>query len=246
MQPVAYAKYLDRNSYHVKYYYHLTPSQVVAPRGAIVWPQTLSPTTTVEGVAIVSAKNIATQVVSIYEQFPFIDLTTRVEDGDITPGLIEFLNKAMSKYLCTTFFWAGDEEIHKRYRKQLYRSQALKTRPLLVHAPYADNDLQCQNLVLESVIKSCLQIQQDSMLAEQLLMESELPTERNAIRALNVLMAGYERRSDLGATMPVPLAEAVYDPAIVWAKAWLDSQNKDPDEDKYGNNPPETPGDTDA
>lgn len=162
--------------------------------GAIVWPQYLSIGDVMPGAVVVGCHSIDDNILRVRDEMQFNSLTPDMENGKIKDGLCYFLDRAKKLYNCTSFFWAGDKDLHRRYRLQMSRNGLYSDfNTMFIRAPYADNQSECNNLIMQYNADGLFQIVPDGEIHRQLKMNSDNPVNQNFIQALRVLLAGFER-----------------------------------------------------
>lgn len=172
--------------------------------GAIEWALGLNP-----GYALLSAQNVRTGVLWIYEEFPF--WTIRTTDGMEKP-LWLFFKDAWKKYLCRYYYYSNQKD-HARYLQQIQREPLIRCSPVFIEAEYVTHGTKgkkldahegVDNLILEYQRLGKIKISQDAgdrsiignlfdQMNEQkksvVLDDSEIP----GIKALRSLIAGVEK-----------------------------------------------------
>jgi hypothetical protein len=158
-------------------------------RGAVYWPATES------GFALLAGQKIETKRVHVFEQMEF-DIIDNIIGKDRTIeyyGLAPWLNRCWSKYYAKKFFWSQHEELHRRFRLQVSRSQAVLPKPAFIEAPLSDED-EARYLVFDYAKTGRIVLEKGSELAKQLeLAKHDEKAELSAVRALGRLLAGLER-----------------------------------------------------
>lgn len=164
-------------------------------RGSIEWPIGLIP-----GYALLSAQNVNTKELWIYEEFPFWTVST---SGQSSP-LWAWLQDVWKKYLCRYFYFTNLRD-HPRFFLQIQREPLIRTHPVFLEAELASkNQKSIDNLILEYRRLNKIKLDQDGgekeisgNLLDQLMSldrgyvrdETEIP----AVQALRGLLAGIER-----------------------------------------------------
>ncbi|MHA2065137.1 MAG: hypothetical protein ACXABY_12240 [Candidatus Thorarchaeota archaeon] len=170
--------------------------------GAIEWAIGLNP-----GYAILSCQNIRTEVLWIFEEFPFWTVRTSGMDQP----LWEFFKVAWKKYLCRYFYYSNPKD-HARYLRQVIKEPLIRSSPVFIEADYVTSAHErLDNLILEYQRLEKIKIARDAgnrkiigNIFDQLSIqkqgrvqltggkrqnEDDLP----AIKALRCLLAGIEK-----------------------------------------------------
>jgi len=171
------------------------PPEYYYVRGSIEWPIGLMP-----GYALLSAQNIRTKELWIYEEFPFWSVSTT---GTNLP-LWAWLKDVWKKYLCRYFYYTNTKD-HPRYYLQILREPLIRTHPVFVEAELASkNQASIDNLLLEYQRLKRIKIDKEAgnpkimgNLLDQLMAKKkgyikediEIP----GVTALWGLLAGYEK-----------------------------------------------------
>jgi hypothetical protein len=173
--------------------------------GAIEWAIGLNP-----GYALLSAQNVRTGVLWIFEEFPF--WTVRTTNGMEKP-LWLFFKDVWKKYLCRYFYYSNPKD-HARFSQQVQREPLIRSSPVFIEAEYVthgskksskiDGHESIDNLILEYQRLGKIKIDMDAgdkaiignlfdQLSQQkqsvVLDDSEIP----GIKALRSLVAGVEK-----------------------------------------------------
>jgi hypothetical protein len=158
-------------------------------RGAVYWP------TTESGFALLAGQKIETKRVHVFEQMEFETIDNIVgKDRTIEyHGLAPWFNRCWSKYFASIFLWSQHEELHRRFRLQVIRSEAVKPKPVFIEARLSDED-DARYLVFDYARTGRIVLERESELAKQLeLARHNEKVELPAVRALGRLLAGLER-----------------------------------------------------
>lgn len=160
-------------------------------RGAIVWPSYTTYREPIDGVGLIAAQNLSSGQVYIYEEFPFFRLASEIEGNTFFGGLYSFLTLADTKYLCRKFFWSGDREQHKRYRKRIRKNGLMPQNLVFIEAAYSNDAAEANKLIFEYQDK--IKVAEGSRLLEQIEYDSPEARNQNYLQALRTLLAGLER-----------------------------------------------------
>jgi len=163
-------------------------------RGAIVWPESITQTMAVEGMAIIAGQNLQNLQITVFEQFPFFHVDLRImAGGEMVAGLGPWFNEMLKQYGCRSYFWVGNKMVHRRYRTEIMRAAMIEPKPLFIEIPFAQDKNEGNTLILEKAREKKFLLENDSVIMKQLRMDSPDPRNQYGIQALRVLLAGYEK-----------------------------------------------------
>jgi len=158
-------------------------------RGGVCWPEGDS-----DGFALLGGQNVNGNRIHIFEECEFVTIDDIIQDGQIRyHGLSSWLNCCWSKYFGRLYFWNQPQDLHDRFRLQVYRSSSVEPKPGFIEISLSGKD-EARHIVNEYVKAGRLTLDKDSELAKQLgfarLDEgAHLPT----VEALGRLLAGLQR-----------------------------------------------------
>lgn len=110
--------------------------------GGICWPRMVMTEEGegAQGYAILVGESLKDKKVWVFEEMSFVTVDHVVGcDGRLeVEGLCTWFNGCWSNYFARLFFWHGDEEMHRRYLRQVLESRMIEPKPDFVEARWTD------------------------------------------------------------------------------------------------------------
>jgi hypothetical protein len=158
-------------------------------RGAVTWPEGDA-----DGFALLGGQNVKGNRVHIFEQIEFATADDIIRDGQIRyHGLSSWLNRCWSKYFGRLYFWSQPQDLHDRFRLQVYRSSSIQPKPSFIEAPLTSEE-DSRSLVVDYIRTGRVAIEAGSELAKELeVSRHDDKVQLPAVRALGRLLAGLQR-----------------------------------------------------
>ena len=158
-------------------------------RGGVCWPEGEA-----NGFAVMGGQQINNGRVYVFEEMEFATVDDIIQDGQIRyHGLASWLNRAWSRYFAKLYFWNQPQDLHDRFRFQVYRSSSIEPKPALIEAPLTSEE-DSRSLVVDYIKTGRVSIETGSELAKQLeVSRHEAKAQLPAVRALGRLLAGLQR-----------------------------------------------------
>jgi len=184
------ATFNQRRETSTLYFKDFDDSREFYLRGGVCWPEGDA-----DGFAIMGGQQINNGHVYVFEQIEFatIDDIRDKEQGIKYHGLTSWLNRCWSKYFARLYFWNQPQDLHDRFRLQVYRSSSIQPKPAFIEAPLTSEE-DSRSLVVDYIRTGGVSIEAGSELAKQLEVsrhddKAQLP----AARALGRCLAGLQR-----------------------------------------------------
>jgi len=169
----------------VALFFDYAPKQGIAhrTRGAVRWPSGMNP-----GYCLISAQDVRTRVLTVFEEFPFYSVGS--VDGE--PGIWKCLGDAWRNYKCRRLYYAI-QDTHSRYAIQVARESLVTIKPSFIEVELAskDDQLNCDNLILEYNRRKLIKIDRDAKH-----ITSKLSSVGNLFDQLQVYSKGYSTNED--------------------------------------------------
>ena len=183
------ATYNSKRETSTLYFKDFDDSREFYMRGGVCWPEGDA-----EGFAIMGGQQINNGHVYVFEQIEFATVDDIIQDGQIRyHGLASWLNRAWSKYFARLYFWNQPQDLHDRFRLQVYRSSSIQPNQAFIEAALTSEE-DSRSLVVDYIRTGRVAIEAGSELAKELEVsrhddKAQLP----AVRALGRFLAGLQR-----------------------------------------------------
>ncbi len=108
-------------------------------RGGICWPIRYEYLGNVDtnGYVVIAGQDIKTRKVYVFEQLEWVTIDNIVDEDNTLRyyGLSHWFNEAWTNYFATAYFWHQEEELARRFRLQVLRSDMILPKPRFIEIP---------------------------------------------------------------------------------------------------------------
>jgi hypothetical protein len=166
-------------------------------RGGVCWPIRYEHKGQIDmnGYILMAGQDVKTGRVYVFEQMEWVTVDNIVGENNVLryPGLSSWFNKVWQGYFADTFYWQQEDELARRFKLQILRSDMIEPKPRFVEVPYSDTS-DIVNSIWKMVKLEMLKQEGGTVLEEQLKAvkagdKQVLP----AVHALGCCLLGFER-----------------------------------------------------
>lgn len=111
-------------------------------KGGVCWPVPFERNGVMDtvGYAVMAGMDLASGVVYVFEQVPWVVIDDIIGAGGIVKyeGLSHWLNRIWTDYFASVFYFLQTDEVSRRFRLQVIRSNMIRPKPRFVELPPVD------------------------------------------------------------------------------------------------------------
>jgi len=172
-------------------------------RGGMCFPFSFEPSPghfDYAGYSVLAGMDVLSGKITIFEQRPWVVVENIIGPDNALQyrGVAEWLNRCWSKYFGRRFYYHQPHELKRKYILEIIRSDMVNPDPSFISVPWGSGDeAEALHVVWKAVKLKTVQIERDTRLAQDLLIQKEgkdrpkyIPP---SIHALMCVLMAYER-----------------------------------------------------
>jgi hypothetical protein len=145
-----------------------------------------------DGFIILGGQNLEDHRILIFREFSFLTIDHWINpDSSLRQyGLVKFLTEAWTQFQCRPICWHQDDEVHRRYSMQVYKSDLIVPGPEFIRVLYTGQEVG-DNIIEEMLNLERLQFDAKSRLYTDLVAHKSQNVDNPGTHALRCLLGGF-------------------------------------------------------